>query len=416
MTAQDLIIYGIVRKRLYEFLKPKYIDFFSGTTAKLYEACFMLKMRKLDPSVEYITNYIHQSNEIKDKKETVQHLKDITDGDKHVDVLSLPNILEHEWYTGRFSELVNTLVDKNSTLEIKKDLVHRTNAVINRTTKQDDFKSVKDILKEFNENKDNNTVKNFKESLIHLQDGNLKRIFDDTIYPQMYSILARPNDFKTTLLMNLILEFSNIDKPGILVTLEDSSTMAAFKVFSLVSGIKNKQIVQHEYNNETYIDGLEKMKDNIFVMDRMRTSDQVFVDLDNKLSVSDRYKWVAIDYMQCIKGEKYLSEYEKINLLDRQLFEINKKYNIPVFRLSQAPKDKIQSGSMLGMGDEKGSGEISHNSRYSLSINKMKLEDDNEQKDITRRVNVYKTTFCPKKEMDVVFNGATGKLVGVYNI
>jgi len=68
------------------------------------------------------------------------------------------------------------------------------------------------------------------------------------------------------------------------------------------------------------------------------------------------------------------------------------------------------------MGDEKGSGEISHNSRYSISINKADIDDDTGKEEVTRRINVYKTTFCPKKEIDAVFHGATGKLVTVYNV
>ena len=153
------------------------------------------------------------------------------------------------------------------------------------------------------------------------------------------------------------------------------------------------------------------MKDNIFVMDKMRTADQVFVDIDNKLSVSDKYKWIAIDFMQCVAGEKYLSDYEKISNLDRRLFEINKKHHIPVFRLTQAPKERIQSNQVLGMGDEKGSGEISHLSRYALSINPAGFDREGER--VARKINIYKTSFRAKCELHAFFDGPSGRLENV---
>jgi uncharacterized protein YvpB len=67
------------------------------------------------------------------------------------------------------------------------------------------------------------------------------------------------------------------------------------------------------------------------------------------------------------------------------------------------------------MGDEKGSGEISHNSRYAISINSLEPDMINsvEKK---RRVVIYKTTFRDKAEYDVIFNGPTGEMLEVYNI
>jgi len=306
MQAQELVIYGIVRKRLYEFLRPEYIDFFSGNTARLYEACFMLRMRKLDPNVEYITNYIHQSNEIKNKKEVIDQLHDIVTSDRHVDVLSLPKVLENEWYDERFGKLLTTLADKKVTLDIKKDMIFKTNDVINRTRKQDDFRNVKDILTKFMTKE--KTSGNFQDALIRLQDKNLTRIFDDTIYPHMYSILGRPNDFKTSLMLNLILEFSKLDQPGILLSFEDSSEMASIKIFSLLSGLMKKSIIQHQYDKLVYEESLDKLKSNIYVMDKLRTADQTFIDIDNRLSAGD-FKWIAVDFMQAVSGEKYLSEY-----------------------------------------------------------------------------------------------------------
>ena len=405
-TPQDLYIYAIIRKRLYDLLKPEIIDYFTGYQRKLLEACFMIRMRKGQPTTDLVKNYLYMDKELpdRDRKAIIAHLDNIVQDEHYIDAIALEKAVENQYYTQHFAKLGNMLGTNSATMEMKKQMVAEVAETIKKTRKQDDWKNIKDILKEHRKIE----AADERKSLLKIEDEYLKLIFDDTIYPHMYSILARPNDYKTTLLFNLLAEFNKLNYPGILISLEDSSTMAAIKFMALQTGLNKKDLIQCKYDKSIYDSGMEKLKGNIYVLDKMRTADEIYMDLHNKMSICN-VSWIAVDYLQCVKGEKFLSEYEKVSTLDSRLFELNKEFNIPVFRLTQAPKDKIQGDGILGMGDEKSSGEIAHNSRYSISINKL---DKGPAEDTPfRLVHIYKTTFRPHGKVNVEFDGPSGKII-----
>ena len=415
ISASDNIIYLIIRKRAYDLLRPELIDYFDGLQRHLYESCFMTRLRKVDPTIETVTNYINTQSDIKTTKEkhaVISHLHSITTGMRYIDSSEVEDLLELEWKNTNNMNLVRVLTDPTATSEMKSAMITKTAEILNRTRKQEDFASVKKLLQKFRDEYNIESASDFTNSLIKLEDDNLKMLFDSTIYPHMYSILGRPGDFKTTLVLQLMLEFNRLKKPGILISLEDSSIMASFKLLSMMTGINKSTIIKHQYDPKIYDGEVASMNDNIYVMDKMRTGGELFVDLKNKLSSGD-WKWIAIDYLQCIKGEKYQSDYEKINTLDRHMMELNKEFQIPIFRLSQTDKASMAGSGKLGMGSEKGSGEIAHNSRYAIAINQPSGGSDEGREYVTRHINVYKTTFCAKGTYEVKFHGATGRIDSV---
>lgn len=416
MNAQEIALHAIIKKNVTELLRPELIEYFNGPASKLYESCFMLKMRKVDISIETIKNYINLDNTIKgkDKEKINSYLFGVVSGNKYIDLAIIEDQLEEEHFQVKFDKIITTLRDSETTLQMKKDLIYRTADTIKRTKKTNDFQTVHSLIEAFRSSNKIGSASEWKSALIRLEDEYLKMIFDSIIYPQMYSILARPNDFKTTLLLNLLLEFDRLGLPGIHYTIEDSATMSAIKAISIKGGFNKKKIVQHDYNPDEFDKVAETFGKNIYVMDKMRTPDDVYMELHNKLSVGN-YKWLSIDYIQLIKGEKFLSDYEKINNFDSLLFELSKEFCIPVIRLTQAPKNAVKSGTILGMGDEKGSGELSQNSRFSLSINPCGGGSD-DRGQCFRIVERYKTTFCSKRQFKVEFDGPSGRIIDVMKL
>jgi replicative DNA helicase len=413
--AQDLVLYAIINKGITEFLKAENIPYFEGLQRRVLEACFFCVMRKVKPTQEIIKNYINQDSELKPKhKDAVyRYLNELLSQQRYIDSLSLEKQLEVEYFDRQFLKL-SVLKNSDMTLEMKKQLIVEVNDAIHRTKKQDDFTTINKILKEYRESYNDESENKIKSALIRLENEHLKMIFDNTIYPHMYSILARPGDFKTSLLINLMIEFDAINCPGIFYSIEDSASMAAIKAIGAKAGISKKELFQHTYDPKNLDQYLTKFGKNIYVIDKIRTAEETFKDLHNKLSVGN-YKWLAIDYLQIIKRDKYMSDYDTINLFDRLLFELNKEFNIPIFRLTQAPKDKVQGNGVLGMGDEKGSGEISQNTRFALSINPPSgnIQDSEICYRIIQR---YKTTLSKKTQFSVEFEGATGRILNVVEL
>jgi hypothetical protein len=79
--------------------------------------------------------------------------------------------------------------------------------------------------------------------------------------------------------------------------------------------------------------------------------------------------------------------------------------------------DKIRNGAIIGMGDDKGSGSISQNSRYHISINgEQHLIGPKKEGKERRLINIFKTTFSPKGQCSVTFDGPSGKILDTFNV
>jgi hypothetical protein len=415
MQSQEIIIYAIIRKKAYEFLKPELIKLFSGPCKKLYEGCFTLRMRGLEPNIQYMTNFIDQDDEVKNKPQLINYMVNITKGEKYIDPVGIEYSLREEGLDHGFEKLDKIRANPNSTIEMKQRALIDLYELINNTHKIDDCQNVNKILAKFRETLDSPEKDDFRKKIIDVTDEHLKRIFGDKLYPQPYGITAQPNDFKTSLAVDLMIYLDYIKKRGLFLSLEDYAQMVAIKCIAAKSGMDKSKLASHNYN-PTEFDKHSGMGKYIDVMDKVRTADELYADLDAKLSTGV-YSWFAIDYLQQGKKARYQSEYEAVSAMDYAAFELSKKHSVLALRLSQIPVDKIRNGAIIGMGDDKGSGAISQNSRYHISINGEQHLNGPKSDGIERRlINIFKTTFSPKGQYQVNFDGPSGKILDTFNV
>jgi hypothetical protein len=417
MQSQEIIIYAIIRKKAYEFLKPELIQHFSGPCKKLLEGAFTLKMRGLEPTIQYMTNFIDQDPDVKNKPQLINYMVQITKGEKYVDPVGIEHSLMEESWDNKFTEFDKIKSNPNSTLEMKQRAIMEMYELINNTRKIDDCQNVNKILAKFREAYDSPGKDDFMKRVIDVLDIDLARIFGNKLYPQPYGITAAPNDFKTSLLVALMNYLDSIKKRGLFSSLEDYAQMVAIKCMANLCGSDKGEMISHRYNTKEFDDkmgsGFGKYID---VMDKVRTADELYADLDAKLSTGI-YSWFAIDYLQQGKKARYQSDYELVSAMDSVAFELCKKHTVLGIRLSQIPMDKIRNGAIIGMGDDKGSGSISQNSRYHISINGEQHLKDKKIEGVERRlINIFKTTFSQKGQCQVNFDGPSGKILDTFNV
>ena len=132
MLASELSIYAIIRKKKYELLKPDLIDYFPNNSSvkKIYEACFMARMRGADATPEYVKNYVSQNHKGAEKTAILGDLHNIIQGDKYIDALDIERQLEIEFYNTQWSKINNMLIDQKATLAMKKDIIKQTSYCI----------------------------------------------------------------------------------------------------------------------------------------------------------------------------------------------------------------------------------------------------------------------------------------------
>jgi hypothetical protein len=408
MKAEDLALYALIRRRNYELLKPDLIDFFTDPIRKkILEACFHSRFLKADLDVDIIKNWISRNTARQEQKSYLDAVEEITVGEKYIDITEIERNLEREYYNYQWSKINNVLTNSKATLEMQKDIIRKTNEVINRTKRIDDYASIKQALTKSHEMNLEGKKSDLYNKSIEITDSKLINIFGKSIYPLLHVILARPNSYKTTLLYNLIHEFSKLDKYGIIVSTEDVLEMIAIKIFSIVAGFNKPELLAGNYAKSEYEKHLAELKDNIFVMDTLRTPNEMYVDLRNKLSTLD-VNYIAVDYIQGAKRERFQTETEKAEQMVDVLFELNKEFKVPIFQLSQAPKQNVQQKTNLGLGTEKGSSVISEKARWACSLNSEGSDDEDYD---TIIAEVYKTTMSSKGQRKITFHKKTGKLV-----
>jgi replicative DNA helicase len=405
MTAQELYLYAIIQKKHFKDLKPEYIQLFTDEiSSKILECVWLNFMAKEPITVKSITDTI-SNQPIKDIKKQIyiSKLSDICQIDRYMDY-DYVQALKDEFFNTRLNQLLNVLVDKKLTPKIKSDKMIEISDEIRKTQTTKDLVTYNQICRQMVTAIDNDVDTDLFSKSIVITDYMLKGIFGERIYPQLQMITARPGDCKTTLMLNLAAHFDDLGRPGLIVSMEDDAEIVAMKLLSIKSGAKKTDII----NRKADIKLLKRYQccksENIFIMDRQKTLTQLKADIDF-LAAIYQIDWIMFDYIQRIKPERGQDRNETVARAADGMLEINKQHKIPVIVLSQVPKEAMVSNKLLGLGDERGAGELAQNSRLSLSLNPSPNNDK------TRRlIYRYKTTFDANCQIGVQFEMASGCL------
>jgi replicative DNA helicase len=407
MIAMESSIYSILIQRNTKLIKPELIKYFSGSHKAILESIFLVTYAKEPLTVDAVKNSIAQKGY---KDIEMSNILGILDGiikkDGYSSVIGHEDMLVKEYSERVRRSMTEVFESPASTVEMKNAAVVKASEDLRKIATVSDVRHHEDLIRDMVERHKEGKQDDIQKSSIKLKDRNLINIFSDTIFPHVYGILGRPGDMKTTLLLDMVNEIDSLNKRPLVITLEDSSGMAAIKVQAIRAGIAKRAIIQGKYSIPDMEQYIKKGHGNITYMDKLRTPKQVMADVD---SYCECYQvdFIAIDFLQRSRKESRQSEYENISEMADVMLELNKKHNVPVFCLSQAPKDTIAGNKILGLGDEKGSGNIAHNCRYSVSLN---LEAGDNPESSIRLINIYKTTVSPKGQVRVWFDPETGRI------
>jgi hypothetical protein len=414
LNIQDIALYNIIKHNRTQYIKPELVPYFSDINKKLYEVVFELYLRRIEINEDTIKNCINIQN-WKDtiKAMAIDKAHTIVNMNIMAGLLNIPQSLEREYFDTQFLKIRDSIMNERHTTEIKKQMILDVANVILKSKKADDVTYYDKIIAQISEqNKTGQQTKTVKRS-ITLQDEMLKTIFGSVLYPHIYTITARPNDFKTTLALNLVSHLEELKKVGVVISFEDNHEVIALKIFAIKSGMDKRELIQQKYSSQRFDEYLPTQKKHIIILDKLRTSIELKTDLDNLCNSQD-IDYIMIDYLQRIKPEGSQGIYERMQGVTDMLLEINKQHDIPIIQLSQTDKTNMQAGILLGMGSEKGSGEIAQNTRYGISINPAQSSDYPEIEGYERRIiNKYKTTLEAKGIVYADFEPQSGRLVSV---
>lgn len=163
--------------------------------------------------------------------------------------------------------------------------------------------------------------------------------------PGLYSICARPSIGSTTMILNVINNFSQKDKSILLFSLDLSSIVVVKRLISNVSGIPFDKIISGNLDKHDWLSFENAQKElsdrEIFIDD---TADLTIKDIE--LSIlkqlgKQSLDLIVIDYLELMKVErkaensnKFQRDYE-LDWIVRELKRISKVTNIPILVVSQ---------------------------------------------------------------------------------
>jgi replicative DNA helicase len=230
--------------------------------------------------------------------------------------------------------------------------------------------------------------------------------------PDLIIIAARPAMGKTSLVCNFARNAAvDFKFPGVIFSLEMSARQIATRIFSLESnvsisdftrkGIPEDQMMHVENNCSRLINS------PFFIDDTPAISISELKSKARKLKREKNIKWVVVDYLQLMsgeKGEKKGNREQEISSISRGLKALAKELEIPVIALSQLSRAVETRGGdkRPQLSDLRESGAIEQDSDVVIFIHRPEYYGVTEYEDGSDARGIAEIIFAKHR------NGSTG--------
>jgi len=403
MLPENQVLSAIIIFNKFELMpKVNPIWFKDNVNRELWKnlvLCFS-EYKKLD--TEILKTWIFETKNKLEKVliERVNGLNEIYPPDDVVENLQ-------EYYVNNcLTEYMNMHVNKNATVDAKRQLFNEVYKKINTNIDLDESKSLEENINEYIKNVYNDEVSNrFNDNSIKLTDENLINIFGHYLRPFPIVIGGNPGYFKTSLMLNILKDIDLQKKNGLIFSFEDTIDTLRNKYIAIKTGIPIDNIVNNTYNDieKQILTKSIKQSKRVWIYEKP-CNVLKFRQIVDKHVITYDIKYILIDYFQLFYGLKGLSKVEGLEMIAKELVNIRKDYEIPIIVLSQLT---TEDGSDAGLNDLKWCKALGESARQVFL-----LCDGKEEGSIT--LKCVKNTFYGTFNKQIYFNKKSCQLVGSY--
>lgn len=179
-------------------------------------------------------------------------------------------------------------------------------------------------------------------------------------------IAGRSSSGKTSLALNIALNIADSSSTTLFFSLEMSKREILLRIISLLTNTPLSKLISNTLDKKSLahiISLVERVEKNLKIIDvGSNTTD----DIDNNLSLNSTnpskrvipIKAVFIDYLQIINSNKKSSLYNETTEKSRKMKSIAKKYNCPLFLLSQVNRSAVTNSDKIKSFHTRDSGAI----------------------------------------------------------
>lgn len=242
-----------------------------------------------------------------------------------------------------------------------------------------------------------------------IKDPLLVSIFGDYIYASPYLIAGRPGDYKTTLLICLIIHLNHMGYNGLHFSIEDSKYVFAVKYSSANFNIPKNDI----FSNTIPLSAIDKMKANkpeghTHVFDRGIDKD------DFKREIRDHVRnynisFCTLDYVQLVRTNG-MAKHEGLGEFSYIVMEVCKEFEIPVIMTGQLNREN--EGQKPKLGNIKDCGSIEQDVRYLYAL----WNHSNNTQNNKRNLSILKDSTRGIMDLEIIFNAEVGNIRNVQKV
>lgn len=379
MLSQKRLVYALVRDGAYDLMGQIDIGWITDPTMQMLigavaESLSVHGQAKLPD----VINVIEASQHHRIKKDIyISTIKEIVSSPT-VWTPDLPEHLLEDYRDYHKQELAKTIADDLSTVEqrLAKVESYRT-ALMGIQSKNG--QTIYEVAEEHIQKIESGEMLLLKEKSIPLYNENLRDMFSGSrIYPVPICIGAREGFGKTTVLLNLILDFASSKRRGLFYNLEDTNETAASKWLSAQALVPYSAVLMGEVDAEQ-LSQLKAANNKgaskyIVTKDKMFSIDEWERDV-RKECLTGKVEWIGVDFIQSFRGIGRSMSDIAVNLsrVTKIIRQLTKEFFIPIMFLSQVNENGEDDGEvMLHIGNLKGSGSIKEDCRQVFLMDGMR--------------------------------------------
>ncbi len=408
---ENKILNILIHQQKYEIMtKINPLWFNDKNNQEIYKCCVhcFYKLRSLNENK--IKEYIND-NGYKDIQKNIMFTKlDSIKDEYSLYSKDLINDFEGYYKNNKFTSLMNVMVDKKNTVDIKEKELTKTYREIISNKQEFELYELDKTINEYIKNVIDGKQDEFRERSIKFRSAMFERLFSGYLRPWLVVIASRPGMHKTTLTLNIINELLYLNKKGLFFSFEDSIETLRNKIICIKKDWSFSKVSDAKYTDKEKqeLESLIQQNNNkLWITDKRYTLTKFREIIDRQFAIR-KYDFIVIDYLQLFYREKGFKEHEYLDLLTQEMISITHDYQVPILLLSQVnDRDDNNDNVDLHLGNLKGSSGIEQNARQVIILN-------GDRKESVRTVKMVKNTGGGLFHFDIDFNSSG--LIGGFNV
>ena len=339
MQIENNVIYSALYEARYDLLtEVNPMHFCNNTNKELWRNILLTYQENAKLSKDLVKTNIHNQKYQKTIKDSMYGIIDIL-ADEVIVPDTTPKMKEamHSHFQRNVVSCLQKKLDGNDPQEVKIQEITKAEKLLKEEALDNAMVPMQQKINEYIDQVESGQASRFKERSIQMQSVPFKKMFQSSVRPVPQIIAGAPGFNKTSIAINLIHEFYQLNKIGMVFTFEDSIETLRNKYLSIREGVGLKHVMDVELegaDREKILRNKKEIaKNRIWVSDNSYSITQFTREVDKQVAIRE-YDYILIDFIELFRYN-HREEPRELKLIMKEMVRLSNKYLIPIIILSQ---------------------------------------------------------------------------------